>query len=104
MYFSSSSPEEISLEMRKKLRVVILNPFRWIHCVSADLVWMKALLMGQAFLAETSPSCVSFLFSAVWCSAVMLTSQLANALLHYVPHTQDLYLGRSIIYAMQSWD
>lgn len=43
---------------------VILNPCGWVHGVSADLVRMKALPMGQAFLAETSPSCVSFLFSA----------------------------------------
>lgn len=64
MSFSSSSPEEISLEMRQKQRVVILNPCGWVHGVSADLVRMKSLPMGQAFLAGTSLSCVSFLFSA----------------------------------------
>lgn len=66
--FSSSSPEkiEISLEVRQRQGVVILN--------SAHLVGMNPVALSMAFnkvLAATSPSCVSFLFSACymawWC-------------------------------------
>lgn len=101
MFFSSSSPEEreISLEMRQRQGVVVLN--------SAHLVGMNpvALSMGQAFnriLAATSPSCGSFPFSACYVVCYTLHS-VANALLHHVLHGQDLYLSRSNIYALQAW-
>lgn len=47
-------------------------------------------------------ACLSCFQPAVWCGAVVLTSELANALLHPALLTQDLYLGRSIIHALQS--
>lgn len=66
MFFSLSSPEEIeiSLEMRQRQGVVILN--------SAHLVGMNPVALPTAFiktLAATPPSCGSFPFSAccvVW--------------------------------------
>lgn len=104
MSFSSSSPEEISLELRQKQRwywilvggymVFLLTWSGWKLCLWGRLSWQRHL----------PAVCLSCFQPAVWCSAVVLISQLANALLHHLPHTQNLYLGRRIIYTMQSWD
>lgn len=46
--------------------------------------------------------CLSCFQPAVWCSAVVLTSQLANALLHHIPHSGSVPWQKH--YPMQSWD
>lgn len=106
MSFSSSSPEEleISLELRPRQGLAILNSCVWV-VYSAGLVRMNAIALPteQTFSAVKSSSCGSFPFSAcymVW----WLCYSVSNVFLHHLLHTQDLCHSRSNIYALKAWD